>query len=55
MLEVWEMRSTPSLPSHLGSLWPGVILHDRALSMVKIELFDIYTEGKQMTYAKSNG
>ena len=29
MLEIWGIRSTPSLPSLPGPLWPG----DRALSM----------------------
>ena len=35
------MQSTPSSPSHPGSLWPGSIAPDRVLSMGKIELFDI--------------
>ena len=38
MLEVWGMRSTPSLPSLPGSLWPGVVAPDRALSMGQILL-----------------
>ena len=33
MLELWGMRSTPSLPSLPGPLWPGVVAPDRALSM----------------------
>ena len=33
MLELWEMRSTPSLPLLPGPLWPGVVAPDRALSM----------------------
>ena len=33
LLELWRMRSTPSLPSLPGSLWPGVVASDRALSM----------------------
>ena len=33
MLELWRMRSTPSLPLLPGPLWPGVIAPDRALSM----------------------
>ena len=33
MLELWEMRSTSSLPSLPGPLWPGVVAPDRALSM----------------------
>ena len=30
----WDMRSTPSLPLLPGPLWPGVVVSDRALSMV---------------------
>ena len=33
LLEIWGMRSTPSLPSLPGPLWPGVVAPDRALSM----------------------
>ena len=33
VLELWRMRSTPSLPSLPGPLWPGVVAPDRALSM----------------------
>ena len=33
MLELWGMRSTPSLPSLPDPLWPGVVAPDRALSM----------------------
>ena len=33
MLELWGMRSTPSLPSLPVLLWPGVVAPDRALSM----------------------
>ena len=29
ILELWEMRSTPSLPSLPGSLWPRVVAHDK--------------------------
>ena len=28
MLELWGMRSTPSLPSLPGPLWPGVVAPD---------------------------
>ena len=35
------MRSTPSLPSLPGSLWPGMVAPDRVMSMRQIELFDI--------------
>ena len=38
MLELWGMRSTPSLPSLPGPLWPGVVAPDRVLSMGQIEL-----------------
>ena len=38
MLELWGMRSTPSLQSLPGPLWPGVVAPDRALSMGLIEL-----------------
>ena len=31
MLELWGMRSTSSLPSLPGPLWPGVVAPDRAL------------------------
>ena len=33
MLELWGMRSTPSLPSLPGPLWPGVVALDRVESM----------------------
>ena len=38
MLEFWEMQSTPSLPSLLGSLWPEMVGPNRVLSMGQIEL-----------------
>ena len=38
MLELWGMRSTPSLPSLPGPFWPGVVAPDRVLSMGQIEL-----------------
>ena len=38
MLEIWLMRSTPSLASLPGSLLPGVVAPDRVLSMGQIEL-----------------
>ena len=47
MLELWGMWSAPSLP-----LLPGVVTHDRILSMSQVELPDIYTECQLMTYAK---
>ena len=38
MVEVWGMRSTPSLPSLPGPLWPRVVAPDRVLSMDQIKL-----------------
>ena len=38
MLELWRMRSTASLPSLPGPLWPAVVAPERALSMDQIEL-----------------
>ena len=37
MLKLWEMRSSPSLPSLTVPLWPGVIAPDRVRIMGKIE------------------
>ena len=47
------MRITTSLPLLPGPLWLRVVAPDRIISMGQIELFDISTECKQMTYAKS--
>ena len=38
MLELWEIRSTLSLPSLTGPLIPGVVAYDKVLSMGQIEL-----------------
>ncbi len=38
MLELWEMLSTPLLPSLPGPLWPRVVAPDRVLSIGQIEL-----------------
>ena len=38
MLELWGIRSIPSLPLLPGPLWPGTVIPDRALSMGLIEL-----------------
>ena len=38
MLELCGMRSTPSLPSLPGSLWPKLVAPDRVVSMGYIEL-----------------
>ena len=35
MLELWGIRSTLSLSSLPGPLWPGVVAFDRVLFMVK--------------------
>ena len=40
-LEIWGVRSTPSLLLLPGPLCPGVVAPDRVLSMAQIELFDI--------------
>ena len=44
MLELWDMRSTHSLPSVPGSFWPGVEVSDKILSMVEIELNCVLTQ-----------
>ena len=38
MLEIWGMRSMPSLPLLPGPLWARVVAPDRVLSMGQIEL-----------------
>ena len=38
MLELWGIRSTPSLPSLSGQLWPRVVATGRVLFMCQIEL-----------------
>ena len=38
LMEFWEMRSTPSLPSLRDQLWPRVVAHDWVQSMGQIEL-----------------
>ena len=38
VLELWEMRSTPSLSSLPGPLWSGVVAPDKVLSIGQIEL-----------------
>ena len=54
MLNLWEVQSAPSLPSLPGPLWLAVVVPERVLFMGQIELFDIKTIFKQMTYAKLN-
>ena len=44
MMELWEMSSTPLLPSFPGRFWSGVVLPDRVLSMGQIELNCTYTK-----------
>ena len=39
ILELWVMRSTPSLLSFPDPLWSGVVALHRVLSMAKIQLF----------------
>ena len=38
ILELWAIRSTSSLPSLPGLLWPGAVAPERVLSMGQIEL-----------------
>ena len=38
MLALWEIRSTPSMPSLLSPLRPGVVAPDWVLPMCQIEL-----------------
>ena len=38
MLKLWQIRSTPLLPSLPSPLWPEVVAPDRVLSMGQIEL-----------------
>ena len=52
MLEVWGMRSTPSLSLLPSQLWPGVLEPQMILSMDQIELFDIKAECKQAASTK---
>ena len=54
MLELRGIASTLSLPTLPSSLLPGVMALDRVLSMGQIELFDILSECKQITYAELN-
>ncbi len=42
MMELWGMRSTSSLSSLPGPLWPGIVTPDRVLSMGQIELNCIF-------------
>ena len=59
----WGMRSTPSLPSLPGPLWPGMVAPDRVLSMGQIKLncvfmlnwiaWNRYVFDKLCTYAKT--
>ena len=43
MLELWGMRSIPSLPSLPGSHWPRMVTPDRVLSIGQIELNCVLT------------
>ena len=52
LLERLVMQSTRLLVSLPVPLWPGVVAPDRVLPMSQIEVFDIQTGCKQMTYAK---
>ena len=60
MLELWGMRSTPSLPLLPCPLWPGVVAPDGVLSMGQIEqkcilmLYRTVLVFKLRTYTKLN-
>ena len=54
MLEFWGVQSNLLLPSLPGPLLPRVVAHDSVLSIGQIELFDISTESKHMSFAKLN-
>ena len=41
MLELWGIRSIPSLTLLPGPLWFRVVAYDRVLSIGQIELFNI--------------
>ena len=41
MLQLWGMRSTPSLPLLPGPLWREGVAPERVLSMGQIELYEI--------------
>ena len=45
MLELWGMRSTPSLPLLAGPLWPGMVAPDKGPRLNRTKLH---------TYAKLN-
>ena len=42
MLELWGMWSTPPLSFLTGPQWPGVVAHDRVISMGQIELNSVH-------------
>ena len=59
MLELWGMRSTPSLPSLPGPLWPGVVTTDKGpidgLDRTKPWFLDFNVFAfKLQTYARLN-
>ena len=54
MLELRERWISPPFSSLTDPLWPRAEAADRVLSMRQIELFEIETECKQMTYAQLN-
>ena len=50
----WGIDSTHFLPLLPGPYRPSMVAPEKVLSVGQIELFDIYAECKQMTYAKLN-
>ena len=51
MLELWGMRSTPSLPPLPDPLWSVVVALDRVLSMGKKNCLTFKLSPPKMTYA----
>ena len=51
-MEIWGIWNILSLSLLLGPLWLRVVSLDRVLSMGQIDLFNIQTVCKQMTYAE---
>ena len=49
VMELWGMRSIPSLLLLPGPLWPEVVAPDRVLSMGQIKLFGFLLVCKQIT------
>ncbi len=60
MLELWGMRSTPSLPSLPGPLWPGVVAPDKGpiygLNRTTNQIYHHHYQGApEFLFAQSTG